>query len=119
MPISEEDPSDINPKPSKFPKGQRAIVCIRCYEWNLHCDPGEPCENCRAAGRKCKRSKCKNYETGTCKLAYCQRAHQEDEQSYKNIVHAGHVSKMDSSKPVLPQLKRLKRGDDGEGKGGS
>lgn len=74
---------------------QRLAVCIRCFENDRRCDSGEPCQSCLKNCAKCQRARCANYKAGTCSVPTCTRAHEDDERNYKNIVHAGHVSKED------------------------
>ncbi|KAE8833844.1 hypothetical protein PTNB73_04776 [Pyrenophora teres f. teres] len=42
----------------------------------------------------CKRAMCIDFMTGTCHKRICNRAHEEDTEHYRNIVHAGHVQKV-------------------------
>ena len=74
---------------------QRLAVCIRCFENERRCDSGEPCQSCLKNRAKCQRARCANYKAGTCFVPTCTRAHEDDQQKYKNIIHAGHVSKND------------------------
>lgn len=72
---------------------ERVIVCVRCYQLTLRCDPGEPCKNC-GDEHICERAKCENFEAGTCRRMHCLRAHEDDKDRYKNLVDAGHTSKL-------------------------
>jgi hypothetical protein len=95
------------------------VVCIKCYQHKLRCDPGEHCRNCAAVGRVYKRAMCKDYENGTCRRASCLRAHRKDEQVYRNIVQAGHMPRTDPSNPLKPTVKRQRKDDDDDnGNGG-
>lgn len=55
-----------------------------------------------------------------CKRQGCLRAHQNDENSYLNMVSAGHVSRTDSSrkKPKTTDQGNPKRGASRRGRGG-
>lgn len=94
--IQDKSAEQNNDDTSTVPKQKgRIVVCIQCYRCNLRCDAGEPCQNCVRTNHSCKRAKCRNYKSGTCRRRQtCLRAHQEDEQRYKNIVFAGRVSKV-------------------------
>ncbi|KAI4673007.1 uncharacterized protein J4E78_001510 [Alternaria triticimaculans] len=91
-----ENIADSIPTPwSRKIAKQRLAVCIRCFENDRRCDSGDPCQSCLKNRAKCQRARCANYKAGTCFVPTCTRAHEDDQRKYKNIVHAGHVSKKD------------------------
>lgn len=66
---------------SKKAKGENIVPCSKCFINNRICDNNTGnCSQCvmRGLGRDCKRVKCKNFNTGTCKNKKCTFAHQND-----------------------------------------